>query len=192
MVITKESELVAAVLIYATRCQAEGDHPALRAMGFGPQEIEALQGLDLKDLHRAESMRAHCLHVDLNREVFLRIIARMKEHRASEKLQETLIRADAPREMMHSLFGLSAKEYTRLRRSMTLAPAVGRPAEPDDEKAHALWNAWTAVVDDEPVELLSGEDYLALKAETDVELRAIWQMTRRWAQYGNPEGRPPA
>ena len=30
----------------------------------------------------------------------------------------------------------------------------------------------------------------ALKAATDLELRAIWHLTRRWAQYGNPEGRP--
>ena len=45
-------------------------------------------------------------------------------------------------------------------------------------------------VSDEDLELLSGEDYLALKAATDVELRAIWLLTRRWAQYGNPEGRP--
>ena len=73
---------------------------------------------------------------------------------------------------------------------MTLEPAVGRPAEPDDEKAHALWDAWKARVSDETLELLSGEDYLALKAATDVELRAIWHLTRRWAQYGNPEGRP--
>jgi len=73
---------------------------------------------------------------------------------------------------------------------LTLEPAVGRPAEPEDEKAHALWDAWQARVNDDAIELLSGEDYLALKSATGVELRSIWQLTQRWAQFGNPEGRP--
>ncbi len=40
---TKEADLVAAVLLYAIRCLAEGDQVALRNMRFGPQEIEALR-----------------------------------------------------------------------------------------------------------------------------------------------------
>jgi hypothetical protein len=192
MASSKEVELITAVLVYAARCHIEADQSAARAMGFGPKEIEALQSLNFSDMYRAEPMRAHCLSVDLNREVFWHMVEHIKEHRASEELQTTLIKADAPQQMMQALFGLSAKEYTKKRRDMMLEPAVGRPAEPDDEKAHALWDAWKAVVDDEAVELLSGEDYLALQAETDVDLRAIWHLTRRWAQYGNPEGRPQA
>ena len=189
MATTKETDLTTAVLMYAIRCRAEADQSALRSIGFGPREIEALQSLHITDLYRAESIGAHCLRVDLNREVFWHMVEHIKQVRASEELQQTLIKADAPQEMMQTLFGLSAKEYTRRRRSMTLEPAVGRPAEPDDEKAHALWDAWKARVSDEDLEFLSGEDYLALKAATDVELRAIWHLTRRWAQYGNPEGR---
>lgn len=189
MATTKEADLINAVLMYAVRCDAEADQSALGAMGFGPKEIEALLCLSVADLCRVESLCAHCLRVDLNREVFWYMVEHVKQLSASEELQQTLIKADAPQEMMQTLFGLSAKEYTRRRRLMTLEPAVGRPAEPDDEKAHALWDAWKARVSDEDLELLSGEDYLALKAATDLELRAIWHLTRRWAQYGNPEGR---
>jgi hypothetical protein len=190
MATTKEAELTTAVLIFVTRCRAEGDHSSLRSMGFGPNEIEALQPLNLADLHRFDAVRAHCLRVDLNREVFWHMLEHVKQQRASEEQQETLIKADAPQEMMQTLFGLSAKEYTLRRRLMTLEPAVGRPAEPDDEKAHALWYAWNARVNGEDPELLTAEDYLALKAATGLELRTIWHLTRRWAQYGNPEGRP--
>ena len=190
MATTKEADLITAVLMYAIRCLAEADQSALRAMGFGPREIEALQRLNIADLYRVEAIRAHCLRVDLNREVFWHMVEHIRQLRASEELQQTLIKADAPQEMMQALFGLSAKEYTRWRRLMTLEPAVGRPAEPDDEKAHALWDAWKARVNDEALELLTAEDYLALKAATDVELRSIWHLTRRWAQYGNPEGKP--
>jgi len=190
MAASKEADLITAVLIYAIRCLGEADQSALRAMGFGPREIDALQRLNIADLYHVEAIRAHCLRVDLNREVFWHMVEHIKQLRASEELQQTLIKADAPQEMMQALFGVSAKEYTRWRRLMTLEPAVGRPAEPDEDTEHALWKAWKARVKGEDAELLTAEDYLALKADTDVELRAIWHLTRRWAQYGNPEGMP--
>jgi len=190
MAASKEADLITAVLIYAIRCLGEADQSALRAMGFGPREIDALQRLNIADLYHVEAIRAHCLRVDLNREVFWHMVEHIKQLRASEELQQTLIKADAPQEMMQALFGVSAKEYTRWRRLMTLEPAVGRPAEPDEDTEHALWKAWKARVKGEDAELLTAEDYLALKADTDVELRAIWHLTRRWAQYGNPEGLP--
>ena len=190
MAASKEADLITAVLLYAIRCLGEADQSALRAMGFGPREIDALQRLNIADLYHVEAIRAHCLRVDLNREVFWHMVEHIKQLRASEELQQALIKSDAPQEMMQALFGVNAKEYTRWRRLMTLEPAVGRPAEPDEDTEHALWKAWKARVKGEDAELLTAEDYLALKAETDVELRAIWLLTRRWAQYGNPEGMP--
>lgn len=190
MTSSKEADLTAAVFMYAIRCLAEADHSSLRAMGFGPREIDELQRLNIADLYRAEAIRVHCLRVNLNREVFWHMVDHIRQLRKSEELQLTLIKEDAPQEMIEALFGMSAKEYTRQRRLLTLASAVGRPAEPEEEKSHALWKAWKARVKDEDIELLPPEEYLALKAETDVELRAIWHLTRRWAQYGNPEGMP--
>ncbi|MFT6665079.1 MAG: hypothetical protein ACJA05_001935, partial [Porticoccus sp.] len=38
----KEADLTTAVLLYAMRCLAEGDQQALRAMNFGPKELDAL------------------------------------------------------------------------------------------------------------------------------------------------------
>ncbi len=67
---TKEAELVTAVLLYAMRCVAEGDQPALRSMRCGPQEIEVLRALSLADLYRVGALQAHCLDIRLSREVF--------------------------------------------------------------------------------------------------------------------------
>ncbi len=190
MATTKEAGLTIDVLMYANRCLAEADQSALREMGFGPMEIDELQRLTIADLNRLGSIRANCLRVDLNREVFWHAVERVRQDRASEELQKALIQDDAPQEMMALLFGVSAKEYTRRRRQMSMESAVGRPAEPDENKTHALWEAWKAVVGEEELELLTAEDYLALKSATGVGLRAIWHLTRRWAQYGNPEGLP--
>ena len=67
---TKEADLVTAVLMYAMRCLAEGDQAALRNMNFGVKEIEALREMRVADLYRVESLRAHCLEIALNRQVY--------------------------------------------------------------------------------------------------------------------------
>ena len=185
---TKEADLVAAVLMYAIRCLAEGDQAALRNMKFGPPEIEALREMSLADLYRIESLRAHCLEIALNRQVYWPMIDRLREQRESEEILRSLVAADAPHEMVQVLYGLNARDYTRLRRILSVAPSVGRPSEPDETSSHRLWDAWACLVDGEETGLLTPEVYLELQRETEVPLRAIWSLTQRWAQYGNLTG----
>lgn len=185
---TKEADLVAAVLMYAIRCLAEGDQAALRNMKFGPSEIEALREMSLADLYRIESLRAHCLEIGLNRQVYWPMIDRLREQRESEETLRTLIAADAPHEMVQVLYGLNARDYTRLRRILSVTPSVGRPSEPDEKSSHRLWDAWVRRDDGEETGLLTPEVYLELQRETQVPLRAIWSLTQRWAQYGNLTG----
>ena len=185
---TKEADLVAAVLMYAIRCLAEGDQAALRNMKFGPSEIEALREMSLADLYRIESLRAHCLEIGLNRQVYWPMIDRLREQRESEETLRTLIAADAPHEMVQVLYGLNARDYTRLRRILSVTPSVGRPSEPDEKSSHLLWDAWARRDDGEETGLLTPEVYLELQRETEVPLRAIWSLTQRWAQYGNLTG----
>jgi hypothetical protein len=186
---TKESDLIAAVLMYAIRCLAEGDQAALRAMNFGPREIEALREMHLADLYRVESLRAHCLDIVLNRDVYWPMIEHLRRQRESEELQQVLIAADAPLEMMQTLFGLGSREYTRLRRMLTVDPSVGRPAEPDEDSTHTLWNAWAQRADREDDGPLPAKEYLAINQETGISMRAIWNLLQRWSQYGDLTGR---
>ena len=127
---TKESDLVTAVLMYAIRCLAEGDHVALQNMKFGPREIEALREMNVSDLYRVESLRAHCLDIALNRQVYWPMIDHLRVQRESEETLQSLIAADAPHEMLLILFGLNARDYGRLRRTLSVNPSVGRPPKP--------------------------------------------------------------
>ena len=185
---TKESDLVTAVLMYAMRCLAEGDLAALHNMQFGPREIEALREMNLSDLYRIESLRAHCLDIALNRQVYWPMIDHLRAQRESEETLRSLIAADAPHEMLLILFGLNARDYSRLRRTLSVKPSVGRPREADEESSHRLWRAWSKRVDGESDGLLAPADYLDLHEETGVPMRAIWTLTQRWAQYGNLTG----
>jgi hypothetical protein len=181
MAATKEADLINAVLRYAIRCLADGDRESLRAMNFGPKEIEALRGMHLADLPRLESLGAHCLEIDLNRDVYWTMVAHLQRERTAEALQHDLIKADAPFEMMQTFFGLSSREYSRLRRVLSAAPAVGRPPEADEASQQTLWAAWTRRRRGSDAELLTPVAYLDLHRETGIGMRAIWNLTRRWA-----------
>jgi len=182
---TKEAELTLAVLLYAVRCLAEGDQLALRGMNFGPQEVEALRAMSLADLYRLESLQAHCLDVRLNRAVYWPLMEHLQREREGEQLQQELIRADAPFEMMQHLFGMSSREYTRLRKLLSLPSSVGRPPLVDDPLEHRVWDAWSQLVQEGAPEPLSPQQYLALHQDTDAPMRALWTLTRRWAEYGD-------
>lgn len=186
---TKEADLTTAVLMYAMRCLAEGDQMALRNMNFGVKEIEALREMRVADLYRVESLRAHCLEIVLNRRVYWPMIERLGEQREVEDTIQTLISADAPQEMMQILFGLNQRDYTRLRRILLVAPSVGRPPELEEEGSHRLWEAWSSRFDGEESGLLTPVQYLDIHGETGLSMRAIWNLTQRWARYGNLNGK---
>lgn len=185
---SKESDLVTAVLMYAIRCLAEGDYPALRNMNFGPREIEALREMSLSDLYRVESLRVHCLRIGLDRQVYWPMMDHLRQQRESEETQQTLIAADAPLDMMQTLFGLGPREYSRMRRMLSVDPSVGRPPEPGEESTHRLWHAWIEQVGDDESGPLSPMAYLELHAEIELSMRAIWNLTQRWDQYGDLTG----
>lgn len=185
MIGTKEADLVTAVLLYAIRCLAEGDQHALRAMRFGPKEIETLRELNLADLYRVGSLQGHCLDIRLDKNVFWPMIANLRATREAEDLQRDLIQADAPLEMMRSLFGVGSREYTRLRRMFALEPAIGRPPEPDEETSHNLWRALSEHLKSDSDELLDPKEFLDVHKTSGASMRAIWNLAQRWLEYGD-------
>lgn len=185
MIGTKEADLVTAVLLYAMRCLAEGDQHALRGMRFGPKEIGALRELNLADLYRVGVLQAHCLDIRLNRAVFWPMITHLRATREAEELQRDLIEADAPLEMMRSLFGMRGREYSRLRRTLAVGPSVGRPPEPDEVTAHSLWRALSARLTTDPDVPLPPDDYLLVHKASGASMRAIWTLVQRWVEHGD-------
>lgn len=185
---TKEADLVTSVLLYAMRCLAEGDQSSLRHMNFGVEEIESLRQLHVADLYRIGSLRAHCLEIALNREVYWPMIGNLCRQREMEDQIQALIVADAPAEMMQILFGLNQRDYTRLRRLLMVDPAVGRPPDVDDSTSHELWERWSLHTDDDTSGLLTAEQYLDIHQETALSMRAIWTQTQRFAEYGHLNG----
>ena len=181
---SKEAELVVAVLQYAVRCLKEGDLAALRDMQFGSREIDILSEVNIMDMYCLDDLRVHCLDIKLNRRVYWPMIENLLSLRQSEDTIRKLIARDAPREMLRALFGLNAREYSRLRRMLTVMPSIGRPPEADEESSHRLWKAWQKRGAPEHPEQLKPEDFLEMADESDLTLRSIWRTLQRWSQYG--------
>ena len=182
----KEAELMTAVMLYAVRCFAEGDTDALKEMNFGPKELRALREISMGDLFRARALTAHCLQVRLNREIYWPLLDHLRRERETEEAQRELVQADASLEMMQSFFGISAHEYTRLRRMLTVNPTFGRTPEANEAQATALWIAWKDL-GTEATSNLTPADYLNLHRATGLSIRIIWNLIERWRAYGTED-----
>jgi hypothetical protein len=179
---TKESELITAVMLYATRCAVEGDHNALHAMNFGPREVDALTDVALGDIQRMAALRAHCLRIELNRGLFWPLIEHLRRQRTGDTLLNELIDADAPLDMVRTFYGVGSLEYSKTRQWRGLAKGIGRPRQPTETEMHAVWEAWKQRVKARGAVGLPADDYLQIRRETAVSLRLIWNLTREWAE----------
>ena len=182
---TKEGDLVLAILIYAMRCYVEGDWLSLRQMQFGEKEVAALSELNIADLQHADSLKAHCLSVVLNRQVFWHMIEHLMRQREENELLSELMHKDAPFELMHAHFGMNSREYTARRKNLGHNQGIGRPNLPDHDTETKLYTAWRKVSEERDGAELHPADYLRLHEETSVSLRAIWQLARTWYDYAS-------
>ena len=179
---TKEGSLVSAVLMYAMRCLSEGDLRSLQHMQFGEKEVEALRDLHMLDLSRVESMKAHCLSISLNRQVFWPMIEFLQRERKNEDLLNDLIEKNAPFDMLHELFGLSTREYAARRRHLPSSLGQGRPQLPERKIEDELYAAWRRMVDDRETYELNGFDYVELHEKSRVSIRAVWSLVSKWTR----------
>ncbi|MGD9171982.1 MAG: DUF2857 domain-containing protein [Candidatus Thiodiazotropha sp.] len=186
----KEFELTHAVLRYLASCLSEGDWSALRDMGIGPKEAEALRGISLSELTNLErKLAGHVLHVELDRDAFWTVVEQIRRESELHRTRMQLISLDAPSDMMQALFGMGVKEYTFARRVIGAPPGVGRPPEPTEEQARVIWLAWESL-GLEP-SLAPPKVWLELAKNLDLPLRLIWRVTQRWYDADDDEAANP-
>jgi hypothetical protein len=179
----KEYELTHSVLRYAAACLREGDWHALRDLGFGPQETEALEEIRIADLALLEhKLSGHVLRVKLDSAAFQLTMDQLKHETERRSTIMECIRRDAPAEMMQTCFGMGVKEYTQARRIIGAPSGVGRPNAATDEEARVVWLAWEQLGRD-PSEAMP-DDWLRIAIDTGISLRLIWGLAQRWKHGG--------
>lgn len=137
---SKENELVFAVLSYASRCVAEGDLHAFRSLGFDLDDIQTIERLSLTELQLLAASRSHAINISLDREAWGWLLKRMRRQRSRDALALALIRLDAPKAMMASLFGTTDREYSTRREACGITETVagGRPPSASEAEERHL------------------------------------------------------
>lgn len=171
-----EYEITHAAIRYAIQCMHDGNWHALRSMGFGCKECEALSRLTMADLVALEQRIAgHALKIELNHTLFWVALSDIRRETTEVETRVALIKRDAPADMLRALYGIGDKEYTRLRRLHGMQTGVGRPAE--------LNLNGILVLSD--ILIRYGEhptpaDWLAIAEESQLSMRTIWREFKRW------------
>lgn len=174
----KAGDFVVALVIYAMRCIQDGETDTLAQMGFGPAEVASLAGLRFGDLKRIEKLKSHFLDIRVDRAAFADLIRRIRGDGFSTEWEHALIRADAPFDMMRCLFGTTNRAYRKLRQLFGVS-SVGRPREPSDAEAAALWRLIGRRLRGSGREVLLPADYLAISQQCGVPLRTVWRESKR-------------
>ena len=185
MTIKKETELMHAIIIYCLRCQDEGDMHALHEMGFGPREIQVLSTLSSSDQIRLASTRAHFMNIVLNQEIYWRMIDFINRENERDAIVNQLIQNHAPLPLMHSLTGMSNKQYTLKRRQFgMLASQAGRPPSPSEETTNLVWEKLKSITSQS--DSFGPKQFMQLyeDLEKKVSLRVIWNLFSHWESDG--------
>jgi Protein of unknown function (DUF2857) len=189
---TKEADLINAVLTYVSRCIAQGDVEALQRMRLGPEDIALFAELRVADLERfaLSQPHRHFLDIAFKPASVRRTLMDIGQLRQWHELKLALIRAEAPRAMMATLFNMDNHEYAALHASLALPYAGGRPCQATDEESVRLWEAWRRLIGNTPFTAVTPEQYVALHRETGLSLRIIWPLVTRWFAVGQAERLP--
>ena len=174
----KAGDFVVALVIYAMRCVQDGEMDTLARMGFGPAEVATLAGLRFGDLKRIERLRSHFLDIRVDRAAFSDLLDRIRGDGFSTEWEHALICAAAPFEMMRCLFGTTNRKYTTLRQSFGVS-SVGRPRDPTEAEAAAVWRQIVHRRRTFGRETLLPADYLDISQQCGLPLRTVWRESKR-------------
>lgn len=181
---SKENELVFAVLSYASRCVAEGDLHAFRSLGFDLDDIQTIERLSLTELQLLAASRSHAINISLDREAWGWLLKRMRRQRSRDALALALIRLDAPKAMMASLFGTTDREYSTRREACGITETVagGRPPSATEAEERHLWELWVRLAKpDTPQQLRCDDLWLVIAREGCPPIRTAWSLIQKWA-----------
>lgn len=181
---SKENELVFAVLSYASRCVAEGDLHAFRSLGFDLDDIQTIERLSLTELQLLAASRSHAINISLDREAWGWLLKRMRRQRSRDALALALIRLDAPKAMMASLFGTTDREYSTRREACGITETVagGRPPSATEAEERHLWELWVRLAKpDTPQQLRADDLWLVIAKEGCPPIRTAWSLIQKWA-----------
>lgn len=183
---TREAELNEAILRYLVRC-IEEDTPSRMAEQLGidgtlaEQLAREIPQLRLCELQRFAGTRAMIGSIRLNPQALSTLLTVIRSDRHKEQSMIALLKAQAPHEMLYSLFGLDRNTYSTLRRRHGVSN-TGRPRTPTAEQEQKLLDALDhhGLDSDELRTRRDSGIWLQLCEETGMTLGTLWALVQQW------------
>ena len=158
------------ILHYCAERLADDDAEALLDLGLTVDEISALDGVTLQQLHHLSRLGDHFLTVTIDHRRLAHALAHIQHEAEHQALQDKLLQLRAPAPMMQALFGMRSSDYAKQRKRLGLSGRdVGRPAIPDEATERRVWSIWR-----EHSQLTDSERYRRVAEVTELPLTVIW------------------
>nr|WP_302050976.1 DUF2857 domain-containing protein [Pantoea ananatis] len=152
------------------------------SMGLSVEEIRALSGLSLDELHYIGQSKVSVLDVKFNHENFWLILNQARNEQARMLMIDRALELGGSMELMDKYFGMSPSDVSSRRRLMGIESRQGRTQSLTEEQDALLWNEWKNTGIESP-ESHKALEAMMLAAELHgLSLTAVWTKVCQWCR----------
>jgi len=152
------------------------------SLGLSVEEIRALSGLSLDELHYIGQSKVSVLDVTFNHENFWLILNQARNEQARMLMIDRALELGGSMELMDKYFGMSPSDVSSRRRLMGIESRQGRTQSLTEEQDALLWADW------KNAGLSSPDSHPALEAMMlaaefhGLSLTAVWTRVCQWCR----------
>ena len=173
----KEAELNNAILLYICECQVSGDFMALRALDISNDILEKLRTMTIQEvLHTAQIRASFIKSIEIDSAILSNLFKRASSEKKSQYILDQLVQRGAPLKLVQNLEGITAMEFSTLRKMQNIE-FRGRTQLPTMDEEEAIFKACEALdINACYPQGITGEQWLELSKKTDLTIRLIYKV----------------
>ena len=171
----KEAELNNAILLYICECQVSGDFRSLEALGIEDSILAKLKNMTVTEIIHTSQIRASFIKsIQIDSAILGHLLNRASSEKESQKMINELISNGAPLQLVKSLNGVNAVEFSTRRRDLDIHYR-GRTNIATPEQESAVFDACKNIDISQP-DNLTGEQWIELSVITGYPIRLIYKV----------------
>ncbi|QAB32067.1 DUF2857 domain-containing protein [Pantoea ananatis] len=152
------------------------------SLGLSVEEIRALSGLSLDELHYIGQSKVSVLDVKFNHENFWLILNQARNEQARMLMIDRALELGGSMELMDEYFGMSPSDVSSRRRLMGIESRQGRTQSLTEEQDALLWNEWKNTGLESPDSHKALEAMMLAAELHGLSLTAVWTKVCQWCR----------
>lgn len=152
------------------------------SLGLSVEEIRALSGLSLDELHYIGQSKVSVLDVKFNHENFWLILNQARSEQARMLMIDRALELGGSMELMGKYFGMSPSDVSSRRRLMGIESRQGRTQSLTEEQDALLWDEWKNAGLESPDSHKALEAMMLAAELHGLSLTAVWTKVCQWCR----------